>query len=146
MSKKPKRIAAVALIALASPSVTLAQQSIFTPSQRAEGEADIQKAAILLANSMRDPASATFRSVFIQKRINPKTGEHVALCGEVNARNAYGGLTGFQKFMLVGDQVYTGAGRGLFDANFLCGNNNPIIDSRDYAVEMRRAYAAATKQ
>lgn len=45
--------------------------------------------------------------------------------------------------MVLGDQrVDVGRVAG-FDVAYLCFNNNPIIDTRDYAPEMRAAYEAA---
>ncbi|WP_373988114.1 hypothetical protein [Duganella sp. BuS-21] len=44
-----------------------------------------------LVNSLSDPESAKFRSI----GFNPKTK---TLCGEVNAKNSFGGYSGFQWF------------------------------------------------
>lgn len=46
-----------------------------------------------------DPNSAQFREV-------NDFGNHV--CGEVNARNSFGGYTGFQPFYVKGDEVLIG--------------------------------------
>ncbi|MCV0414130.1 MAG: hypothetical protein K5831_04520 [Brevundimonas sp.] len=43
---------------------------------------------------LRDPASAEFRNV---RRIQHDNGSTM-FCGEVNARNGYGGLAGFRRF------------------------------------------------
>jgi len=43
---------------------------------------------------LRDPASATFRNVMWTRTANG--GGH--FCGEVNARNAFGGMSGFTRF------------------------------------------------
>lgn len=46
-----------------------------------------------LTDSLKDPDSAKFRNV----RMKAFDGMHV-VCGEVNAKNSYGGYTGFKKF------------------------------------------------
>ncbi|MNS23535.1 hypothetical protein D3C72_553530 [compost metagenome] len=43
---------------------------------------------------LRDPSSALFRNV---RRIRHENGT-TTFCGEVNARNGYGGMAGFQRF------------------------------------------------
>lgn len=45
--------------------------------------------------SLKDPDSALFRNQYVGRR---------ALCGEVNARNAMGGYTGYSRFIAAGDQ------------------------------------------
>jgi hypothetical protein len=130
------------LLALLMPVEVMAQSAGITPEERVVAEASIQKAGEYLAQTMRDPASATFRNVFLYKRVNAKPGHQVTVCGEVNARNGYGGLTGFQQFMTSGDNVYIN--RMLsFDVAYLCRNNNPAIDGRDYSPELRAAFNAA---
>lgn len=42
--------------------------------------------------SLTDPDSAKFREVFVAPN-------QVAVCGEVNAKNSYGGYVGFRRFM-----------------------------------------------
>jgi hypothetical protein len=125
---------------LAIPGLAVAQSADLTPEQRAAGEVSVQTAARYFARTLRDPSSAAFRNVFIRRR-----GERISICGEVNARNGYGGYTGFQAFMVLADQrVDVGRVAG-FDVAYLCQNNNPIIDARDYAPEIRAAYAAALR-
>lgn len=46
-----------------------------------------------LLSSLRDPSSAQLRNLRIERG---EGGE--ALCGEINAKNAYGGYVGFQPF------------------------------------------------
>lgn len=130
------------LLALVMPVAAMAQSAGITPEERAQAEANIQNAGRYLAQTMRDPASATFRNVFLYKRVNAKPGHQVTVCGEVNARNGYGGLTGFQQFMLSGERVYVG-NMLSFDVAYLCRNNNPAIDTRDYAAEIRASFNAA---
>lgn len=47
-----------------------------------------------VVNKLRDPSSAPFRNV---RRIEHSNGSTM-FCGEVNGRNAYGGMSGFQRF------------------------------------------------
>lgn len=130
------------LLALVMPVAVMAQSAGITAEERAQAEANIQAAGRYLAQTMRDPASATFRNVFLYKRVNAKPGHQVTVCGEVNARNGYGGLTGFQQFMVSGDRVYVGSAVGL-DVAYLCRNNNPAVDTRDYSPEIRASFNAA---
>jgi hypothetical protein len=130
------------LLALVMPVAAIAQPAGITTEERGQAEVSIQNAGRYLAQTMRDPASATFRNVFLYKRINAKPGHKVTVCGEVNARNGYGGLTGFQQFMVSGDRVYVGSAVGL-DVAYLCRNNNPAVDTRDYAPDIRASFNAA---
>ena len=130
------------LLALVMPVAAMAQSAGVTAEERTQAEANIQRAGRYLAETMRDPASATFRNVFLYKRISAKPGHQVTVCGEVNARNGYGGLNGFQQFMVSGERVYVGKMLS-FDVAYLCRNNNPAIDTRDYAAEIRASFNAA---
>jgi hypothetical protein len=135
------RIAFTTALASVALSPALAQSPAFTAAQRADGEAQIQVAAKDIAKNSRDPASVTFRNVFLQKRVVGNR-EPVGVCGEINGRNGFGGLTGFQPFTLVGDQVYVGTFMDM-SVTELCTNNSPIIDTRDYTPEITAAYKAA---
>lgn len=48
-----------------------------------------------------DPASAQFRDLFVSVTPNPAEEGRMrwALCGEMNAKNRYGGYVGFQRFI-----------------------------------------------
>ncbi|MGE4334467.1 MAG: hypothetical protein AB7E55_00645 [Pigmentiphaga sp.] len=60
-----------------------------------EQAAVIEKAQGDIVSQLKDPASAQFRNVVVSK-----TGKGFYLvCGEVNARNAYGGYVGFKPFI-----------------------------------------------
>jgi hypothetical protein len=123
-------------IVLAAP-VSGQTEEAFTPAQRATGEALVNYAARYFAITLRDPGSAIFRNVVIRRR-----GEKVSVCGEVNARNGFGGYTGFDTFMIFADRtIHVGHVAG-FEVAYLCGNNNPIIDTRDYSPEMTTAFRA----
>lgn len=49
-----------------------------------------------LTRSFKDPASAQYRGLFVSEVQYRGTK---ALCGEVNARNSYGGYVGFRRFV-----------------------------------------------
>jgi hypothetical protein len=129
-------------IALVTATQGVAQSAEITPEERAQAEIKIQNAGRYLAQTMRDPASASFRNVYLYKRVSAKPGSQVTVCGEVNGRNGYGGLTGFQQFLLSGDSVYVGK-MLRFDVSHLCQNNNPVVDGRDYSPEIRAAFNSA---
>jgi hypothetical protein len=63
-------------------------------------EVRIERAKKVVAEAMRDPDSTKFRDVVAYN----KNG----VCGEVNAKNAYGGYVGYKRFM-----VTTAARSGL---------------------------------
>ena len=68
--------------------------------RRKEMEVSEQRAIIAVtkravASSLRDPSSAIFGQVFYARK---KKGD--AVCGEVNARNGFGGYTGMQPFVV----------------------------------------------
>lgn len=120
----------------------VAQTSILTEAQRIEGEAQVQRAGALLASSLRDPSSALFRNVFLQKTTGRDGKEHVSLCGEVNSKNGYGGMSGFHAFMLGGDRVWVGGPGQIINADEICNNGRAAVDSRDYSPELRSAFKA----
>ena len=62
-----------------------------------------------VTNKLRDPSSAQFRNV---RRIEHSNGTTM-FCGEVNGRNAYGGMSGFQRFEAGVDR--TGDASALID-------------------------------
>lgn len=49
-----------------------------------------------LKASLKDPESAQFRERFVSR---VGEGPGMALCGEVNSRNSFGGYTGFRRFI-----------------------------------------------
>ncbi|MCM5533177.1 MULTISPECIES: hypothetical protein [Acinetobacter] len=55
---------------------------------------DVQKAKSLLQNMMKDPDSTQFRNI---KEVTNTVGEK-SVCGEVNAKNSYGGYVGYRSF------------------------------------------------
>jgi hypothetical protein len=59
---------------------------------------------------LKDPDSATFQDELVMNNGLP------IVCGRVNARNSFSGLTGFTPFIVIGDaaQTYEGAGAASF--------------------------------
>lgn len=60
-----------------------------------------------VAGQLKDPDSAKFRDL---ERIGK------AVCGEVNAKNSYGGYIGYQRFYADDDEVLFGSGGNDLDA------------------------------
>lgn len=61
----------------------------------------IQTAEAFIAYSLKDPDSAKFRNVFINKVENKAPNSkpiRLAVCGEVNGKNAFGAYSGYQLF------------------------------------------------
>jgi hypothetical protein len=52
-----------------------------------------------ITKRLKDPESAAFRNF----QYDIKRG---VICGEYNARNAFGGMTGFSSFVIANDMVY----------------------------------------
>ena len=127
-------------------NTAIAQPDLLTPEQRADGEAQVAKAGKLLADTMRDTSSTKFRNVFLQKTVGKDGKEYVSVCGEVNGKNGFGGMTGFHKFMLIADHVYVGGPGQIINADEICGNGRAAIDTRDYSPEVRRAFDANAGQ
>lgn len=71
---------------------------------------------------LKDPESAQFRNLVVH---DVKNGSAL-ICGQVNAKNAFGGYVGFRNFFALGDvaQISSGEGDTSFDVLFLhfCGN------------------------
>ena len=59
----------------------------------------VANAQISIESQLKDPESAKFKNMRVSI-INPKV-----VCGEVNSKNSFGGYTGFQKFVSVGEAV-----------------------------------------
>jgi hypothetical protein len=53
-----------------------------------------------IRNQLKDPESATFRGVHFYSG-----GGIPVACGEVNAKNGFGGYTGFERFVAAGDTL-----------------------------------------
>lgn len=52
-----------------------------------------------LKNVLTDEDSAKFKNEFMSRAEDPESHE-IALCGQVNSKNRYGGYTGFQSYIV----------------------------------------------
>lgn len=64
------------------------------PSKAAKESSYIALNQDRIKGRLKDPASAEFRNTFISNAIGAPV-----VCGEVNAKNGFGGYTGFQRFI-----------------------------------------------
>lgn len=55
----------------------------------------------LLEASLKDPGSASYRNEEVRERSDGA----VIYCGEVNAKNTFGGYVGFQRFVISGGSI-----------------------------------------
>jgi hypothetical protein len=96
------------LLMVAAAAIGLADGATCAPSA-----ADRKEAARLhstLVHNLKDAASAKVRGAFLNR--NAGDARTVSYCGELNARNSYGGYAGFLGF------VVTEAGMVLIESDF----------------------------
>lgn len=65
----------------------------------------VTQAKAQITEQLKDPGSALFRGLYVARQAG--TGE-LMLCGEVNAKNSYGGYAGFTDFISGGPMKYMG--------------------------------------
>lgn len=94
-----KIIALIALSALAGPAF-------------ADDEVAISDAKTVVVRTFKDPDSAQFRNIVIRD-----SGKRRAVCGEVNAKNSYGGYVGYRAFYVIEG-----------DSKALIKRDDPIMD------------------
>ncbi len=81
-----------------------ARLKVEAEAAREKEEAPIKKAAMeAVSERLLDPSSAQFRNVVVKRMSIPETADRysytrVSVCGEVNAKNTYGGYVGFLPF------------------------------------------------
>lgn len=63
------------------------------------GDAERDRLRTVIGSALRDPASAQYRN----DRLVRHADGRVYYCGEINARNAFGGYVGFRQFMASSD-------------------------------------------
>lgn len=104
----------------------LDHESVAAVSARTDNSEYAYRAAALdtlgrFKAQMRDPGSVSFRNlVIVHVAGGAKTWENSAVCGEVNARNGFGGYTGFVPFIAADTFSTTPSDRSfraLFEAN-----------------------------
>ncbi len=67
-------------------------------SAHADDQQQIELAKQIAVHDLKDPDSAQFRDLVARN-----TGKDYAVCGEINAKNSYGGYVGYRQFyVLVG--------------------------------------------
>lgn len=102
----PGIIVAVVMVISLAILITKCTRASNDPERKAANEAATQEikmqrlARDFVSKNLKDPGSAEFRN---QSR----------LCGEVNAKNSFGGYTGFRRFMAANENmvVFEGDGR-----------------------------------
>ena len=78
-------------------AMTIVLATTMTTLHAAESHAQIKARYMkVLKDHLRDPASAMFRNIQLRRN---KNGD-IVLCGEANAKNGFGGYTGFQPFII----------------------------------------------
>jgi hypothetical protein len=91
------------------PKAPAPKQAEVDPGKARE-EVRIDDAKAVVRNALTDPDSANFRDVYL-------TPKGVIVCGQVNAKNRYGGYVGFRRFISVGSSVYFDDPDNSFVAN-----------------------------
>ncbi len=98
-------VAAIAIFAVthpvAPPAVAPQAPAATIPGPRAWP--DDMKATDLIEARLRDPRSAVYRNQSVEYRGDPADR---IVCGEVNARNGFGGMAGYSKFLTVDQAVF----------------------------------------
>jgi hypothetical protein len=84
----------------------------------------------VVAQNLKDPDSAQFRSLYLHK-----TKKRHILCGEVNGKNAFGGYGGFKPFVVVGGPPGATAVERIEFENASCRQLVDIYTSTDTIVE-----------
>lgn len=85
-----------------STAIKLALVCIFSVSNHAYANQDLEKfvakAKKNVTEDLLDPDAAKFRNLEIRETTSSNGKKFIALCGEVNTKNAMGAYTGFKKF------------------------------------------------
>lgn len=64
----------------------------------------VEKGKELVKYRLKDPSSAQFRNVYF---VRARVGGAPTTCGEVNAKNSFGAMTGFRRFLSAGRLEFT---------------------------------------
>ena len=59
-------------------------------------------AEVRMRKALKDPESGQFRDITIEDQTTFDTKHPGIACGYVNAKNSFGGFTGFEEFMVIG--------------------------------------------
>ena len=121
------KISTIAMLAVVS-GVAFAGPKEAAKEKRLQERRDTQMvdaAKKRIAYSLTDPDSAKFREVFVAPN-------QVAVCGDVNAKNSFGGYTGFRKFIYSSSkQGIDGDGSYFVEARWEDRCINGVIHSDD---------------
>jgi hypothetical protein len=91
------------------------------------GQGSTSQAEDAVKAVMRDPDSAKFR--------NLEVNDDGSVCGEVNGRNAYGGMTGFSPFAYVeGVPIFYGEGGEFADSTRIINACSSRFDKMIFAI------------
>jgi hypothetical protein len=106
MSKQDTEVAAQAAIT-EKRKQDLAAMKVKPPPSSGDAEINLAKEAI--TKMMRDPDSVVFSEVFFASDRKSASGYYVpVVCGTVNGRNGFGGMTGPKHFVAVMSDVVQG--------------------------------------
>lgn len=133
----------VAAILAPAPKAIAQTTPGLTPDEQSIGLAMVKKAGEQLAHDLRDPTSALFRNVHIGRLIMADKKRHLRVCFEVNARNGYGGMSGWTQYMVSAYDNYdpsTFRVDGDF-AQYFCPTGE--FDPVDHAADLKAAFNAA---
>lgn len=113
----------IVLLSVALIALSACGQSDETKDQM-NSIAHVRVAKEKVQKSLIDPNSAEFRDVHVYRN-----GKGKIVCGFVNAKNRFGGFTGFEEFIVIGDAVALKS-QGVNDFNTVwsdgCANRNLI--------------------
>lgn len=85
-------------------SVSACSAAAQQPSARDLG-AFVKQAKAQIQGQLKDPGSAQFRGLYVARQAGT---DQLMLCGQINAKNSYGGYAGFTDFISGGPMKYMG--------------------------------------
>ncbi len=87
----------IAGVSLILPAV--AAQTATAPKKQVKEAPIVVEARDAVKRSLKDPFSAVFQNVQARSTVNLRGEPMEVVCGEVNAKNAYGGYIGFARWI-----------------------------------------------
>ncbi len=118
----------------------------FSAAQIAQGRAQMREIAEEMAETLKDPPSARFRNVSIIKTIGDGGKETISVCGELNAKNSYGGYTGYVPFTIFSNRVFIDDFIAGVKVGDLCVGTNTARSPQDFTAEMRQLFTVALRR
>ncbi len=116
-----------AVLTLASIAGALSVLTSCTPAINEPHKPSILQFENTVRQTLRDPDSAKFRDSYVY----PQPDGSFVACGSVNAKNGYGGYTGYRRFIATQEMALFDGGTALNIANFdldwtsRCRDNTP---------------------